>query len=120
MSLRVLLVDDDLDTSALVALQLRLHGLQVSHVSTTALALAIIPAFRPDAILLDAMLPGFSPRTSIARIRTAHPAPARLILASGLDSLILSELAGEFGAEVLMKPYNVDGLARSLLERRAP
>ena len=116
--LRVLLVDDDVTTSSLVERQLRLNGIRVSYAPSINVALATIPIVRPDVILLDVIFPDSTPRTSISRIRNAHPPPAQLVLVSGLDRLALAPLAQEFSADMLLKPYSVDELARLLLESR--
>lgn len=113
----VLLVDDDVSTSALVEFQLREHGIRVSYAASLSLALALIPAVLPDVVILDLILPETSPRTNVARVRHTHP--GRLILVTGVDTLLLSELAMEHRAEVLSKPYDVDQLARSLLAGKA-
>ena len=57
--LRVALVDDDDDLRAMVALSLRLsHGCAILSCASAEQALRELPAFHPDAILLDYMMPG--------------------------------------------------------------
>ena len=56
--LRVALVDDDDDLRAMVALSLKLsHGCALLSCASAEQALRELPAFRPDVIVLDYMMP---------------------------------------------------------------
>ena len=58
LPLRVALVDDDDDLRAMVALSLKLsHGCALLSCSSAAQALRELPAFQPDVIVLDYMMP---------------------------------------------------------------
>lgn len=121
MSLRVLLVDDDVATSVLVANELRKHGLRVSYAKTLHLALELIPNVKPDVVLLDLMLPDSTgKRSCVARVRAAHKAPRKLLLVTGLSGHEIIELAATYGAELVVKPYDVDELAKKLLAGLPP
>ena len=57
--LRVALVDDDDDLRAMVALSLKLtHGCAMLSCASAEQALRDLPAFHPDVIVLDYMMPG--------------------------------------------------------------
>lgn len=121
MSLRVLLVDDDVATSVLVANELRKHGLRVSYANTLHLALELIPNVKPDVVLLDLMLPDSTgKRSCIARVRAAHKAPRKLLLVTGLSGEDILALSEEHGSELVVKPYDVDKLAMKLLSGPPP
>ncbi len=56
--LRVVLVEDDVRLARLTAQYLESHGVEVTPVARGDLALAEVLRVRPDAVLLDLMLPG--------------------------------------------------------------
>lgn len=60
MSHRILVVDDEPDITALVAFHLARAGFRVSTASTGRDALTSAREERPDLVVLDLMLPGFS------------------------------------------------------------
>ncbi len=53
----ILVVEDDFDTCALIALKLRSHGFDVRTATNGEEALAEIAAARPDLVVLDIMMP---------------------------------------------------------------
>jgi len=55
---RVLIVDDETGIRRFLRVSLEAHGYSVNEASTGEEALQIVPAFRPDLILLDLGLPG--------------------------------------------------------------
>ena len=57
-SLRVLVVEDNVDAGDSLSMLLRLYGHEVQVARTGPTALEMAPAFRPDVILLDIGLPG--------------------------------------------------------------
>ena len=57
-SLRVLVVEDNVDAADSLSMLLRLYGHQVQVARTGPTALEIAPAFRPEVVLLDIGLPG--------------------------------------------------------------
>ncbi len=73
---KILCVEDEPDIQAVarVALEL-LGGFQVRICANGQEALTTVPAFAPDLILLDVMMPGMDGPTTLARLR-ADPASA--------------------------------------------
>lgn len=57
-SLRVLVVEDNVDAADSLSLLLRLHGHEVQVARTGPMALTMAPTFRPNVVLLDIGLPG--------------------------------------------------------------
>ena len=55
--LRVLIVDDEAGIRGFLRASLEAHGYSVNEASTGEEALQVVPAFRPDLILLDLGLP---------------------------------------------------------------
>jgi two-component system, OmpR family, phosphate regulon response regulator PhoB len=66
---RVLVIEDERDIAALVAYHLTKEGYRVRTADTGAEAVEAVSAERPDLILLDLNLPGFSGYDVLAEIR---------------------------------------------------
>ena len=66
---RVLLIEDEPNIATAIAFLLGRDGMRVSTHSDGATALAAIERHRPDAVVLDAMLPGRSGFDLLAAIR---------------------------------------------------
>ncbi|HSL10090.1 MAG TPA: response regulator [Actinomycetota bacterium] len=69
MSPRVLLVDDDPVILRLLEVNFRLDGFEVSTASHGGEALDRVRELRPDAVVLDVMMPGFDGYEVANRIR---------------------------------------------------
>lgn len=67
--LRILVVEDNIDSGDSLSLLLRLHGHEVMVARTGPTALAVSPAFRPELILMDIGLPGMDGYTVARRLR---------------------------------------------------
>ena len=68
-SLRVLVVEDNVDAGDALSLLLRLHGHEVQLARSGETALKIASAFRPDLVLLDIGLPGMDGYQVAKRLR---------------------------------------------------
>ena len=68
-SLRVLVVEDNVDAADSFSLLLRLYGHEVQLARTGPTALEMAPAFRPDVVLLDIGLPGMDGYQVAKRLR---------------------------------------------------
>lgn len=58
MPKRIIIVDDEPDFRMILTRRLISHGYLVLSASSSADLLAKLPSFRPDAILLDVLMPG--------------------------------------------------------------
>ena len=107
---RILIVDDDLDLSSMLATYLEGHGLTASVLNHGNGLDATLAQSAPDLLILDVMLPG-EDGLSIAR-RLAGTLPILMLSAKGED---IDRILGlEFGADdYLAKPFN----PRELLAR---
>lgn len=75
---RILLVEDEPDIRTVAQLSLTaLGGFTVECCASGAEALARIPDFRPDMVLLDVMMPGMDGPSTLGRLR-ADSATARI------------------------------------------
>jgi CheY-like chemotaxis protein len=66
---RVLVVDDDPDGRALVALLLELNGAEVTAVASGVEALAAVPTARPDVLVSDLGMPGLDGFELLRQVR---------------------------------------------------
>jgi DNA-binding response OmpR family regulator len=80
MSPRVLLVDDDPVILRLLEVNFRLDGFDVSTASHGIEALERVRAQRPDAVVLDVMMPGLDGYQVAARIREDAELAATLVV----------------------------------------
>jgi DNA-binding response OmpR family regulator len=66
---RILVVDDDVDSAASLALLLRTRGNEISMAHDGLAAVSAVEAFRPHVVLLDLSLPGLDGIETGRRIR---------------------------------------------------
>jgi DNA-binding response OmpR family regulator len=105
---RVLIVDDEPHVRELLRDFLGGEGYLVETVETGAKALDAVPAFQPDVILVDMLMPGLSGTDVLLALRRAG-VTVPVILVSGHHA----ELAeGFFG--ILRKPFNLRAMAALL------
>jgi DNA-binding response OmpR family regulator len=102
----VLVIDDDASTRACIAGELTRAGYMVAHAATGEDGLEEAMRFRPDAIVLDLMLPelsGFSVARIVRSLESLRSVP--IIAVSGLVSGPLRDEALAAGCDVfLAKP----------------
>ena len=77
--LRVLVVDDEVNIAELISMALRYEGWQVEAAHTGAKAVAAAKDLRPDAVVLDMMLPDFDGLEVLRRMRAHRPRRARAV-----------------------------------------
>jgi DNA-binding response OmpR family regulator len=119
----LLVVDDDVELSAMVALLLEREGWAVHTVLTGGDGERALAQQRPDAVLLDVMLPDANGFDLCRRWRAAHPALGLLMFTARGDPMD-RVLGLEIGADdYLGKPFEPRELVarvRALLRRQAP
>lgn len=119
---RILLADDDRDFCALLGEYLQRQGFDVDAVHDGAAALERVAADRPDALVLDVMMPALDGFQVLERLRPAHTVPVLMLTARGED---VDRIVGlEMGADdYLPKPANPRELLarlRAVLRRASP
>jgi signal transduction histidine kinase/ActR/RegA family two-component response regulator len=115
---RVLLVDDNADASASLALVLRLRGHEVATAADGPEALQLAHSFRPEVVLLDLGLPGMDGCEVARRLRgTAETAGVHLVALTGHGQEEDRRRAREAGcAAHLVKPTDLDEIERVLAD----
>jgi signal transduction histidine kinase/ActR/RegA family two-component response regulator len=109
----VLLVEDDLTVATLTTEMLRSIGYAVLHVKSAAAALDALAAGRTiDVVFSDVMMPGGMSGVDLAReVRRRRP-DLPVVLTTGY--IEVARTAMTEGLQVLVKPYQLETLARIL------
>ncbi|MBM7089722.1 response regulator transcription factor [Streptomyces sp. NPDC012461] len=103
----VLVVEDEESITDVLAIALRYHRFDVMTAGTVREALALTEHTRPDAALLDVMLPDGDGRALGRELRTRRPELALVFLtARDAPAEIVGALA--FGDDYITKPFNID------------
>ena len=114
---RVLLVDDEDDIRLVARASLeRLAGWEVLAASSGADGLALARAERPDAVILDVMMPGMDGPATLAELR-ADPATADIpvvFLTAKVQAAERRRLEELGAAGVVAKPFDPMSLAAEL------
>jgi two-component system, OmpR family, response regulator len=120
---RILVVDDEQSLADLIAMALRYERFEVEVAYTGRAALAAVPAFAPDLVVLDIMLPdldGFE----VAR-RLGADAPTTRILFLSARTEVEDKVRGLTlgGDDYMTKPFSIEELVariRAVLRRTRP
>jgi DNA-binding response OmpR family regulator len=122
MTPRVLIIDDDERLAAMLRSYLEPRGYAVLHRPDLAGGLAQVRLGKPDAVILDVMLPDGDGLAGLRQIRAGSDVPVIMLTARGEDTDRIVGL--ELGADdYLPKPFNPRELVARLaavLRRRAP
>ncbi len=118
---RILVVDDEPNLLAAIVGLLAARGFAASGCATGEEAIAIQPKLRPDAVVLDIMLPGLSGHETFTRLRELDPSLAGVFITAhgSVPSAVAAIRSG--GYDYLIKPFDNDHLVLTVersLERR--
>ncbi len=117
--MRVLVVDDNMDTAESMALLVRGLGHEVDFATSGRVALQVARAFRPNIVFLDLGLPDVDGCELASQLRgEAHASSTRIITVTGSGRLDDRERALRSGCDdYVVKPLDV-GFLTSLLGNR--
>lgn len=114
---RVLYIEDDPDIREVATMALELMGgFELCVCASGSAALAEGPAFAPDLILLDVMMPGMDGPTTLARLRES-PALAEtpvVFMTAKVQSHEVAALRAMGALDVIAKPFDLMQLASRL------
>jgi two-component system, OmpR family, response regulator len=118
--LRVLVVDDEANLAELLAMALRLEGWEISVALTGSKAVSAAKRDRPDAVVLDMMLPDFDGLEVLRRIRNiVSDVPVLFLTArDSVEDRVAGLTAG--GDDYVTKPFSLEEVVarlRGLLRR---
>jgi two-component system, OmpR family, response regulator len=119
-AIRVLVVDDESSLSDLLSMALRYEGWEVRTAADGGSALRAARDFRPDAVVLDVMLPDFDGLEVLRRMRSDTPDVPVLFLTArdAVEDRVAGLTAG--GDDYVTKPFSLEELVarlRGLLRR---
>ncbi|MBD8870539.1 response regulator transcription factor [Nocardioides donggukensis] len=118
--LRVLVVDDEQNIAELISMALRYEGFETQQAHTGSRAVAAAKDFRPDAVVLDMMLPDFDGLEVLRRLRGLTPDVPVVFLTArdSVEDRVAGLTAG--GDDYVTKPFSLEELVarlRGLLRR---
>ena len=115
-SIRVLLIDDEVDYTATLGKRLDRRGSSIRTVGGGAEALAALAAEEAEVVLLDIKMAGMDGIKTLQEIKRCHPAVEVIMLTAHANTdIVISSLAmGAF--DYLLKPVNLDDLAAKIEE----
>ncbi len=97
---KILLVEDDSALASVYRSRLELEGFEVDHVANGELALSKIMEFKPDLVVLDAMMPKINGFDVLDIIRnTPETTNVRVIMLTALSQPKDKERAESLGAD---------------------
>ncbi|AXX29100.1 response regulator transcription factor [Actinosynnema pretiosum subsp. pretiosum] len=117
---RVLVVDDESTLAELMTMALRMEKWEVRTALDGTSAVRVAREFRPDAVVLDVMLPDFDGLEVLRRMRTEAPTLPVLFLTAkdAVEDRIAGLTAG--GDDYVTKPFSLEEVVlrlRALLRR---
>jgi len=119
--LRVLVVDDEVNIAELISMALRYEGWETAQAHTGTKAVSAAKDFRPDAVVLDLMLPDFDGLEVLRRMRGHQPDVPVLFLTArdSVEDRVAGLTAG--GDDYVTKPFSLEEVVARLrgLMRRA-
>lgn len=110
--LRVLVVDDNADAADALGQLLTLHGSDVRVAYDAAVAVDLLPSFKPAWVLLDIGMPGIDGYEACRRMRAHYGGDLRIIALTGWGQESDRQRAAEAGFDAhLTKPVDLMRLA---------
>ncbi|MEV0962502.1 MULTISPECIES: response regulator transcription factor [unclassified Streptomyces] len=111
---RVLVVDDESSLTELLSMALRYEGWEARSAGDGAGAVRAARAFRPDAVILDVMLPDMDGLTVLGRLRRELPDVPVLFLTArdAVEDRIAGLTAG--GDDYVTKPFSLEEVVARL------
>ena len=112
--LRVLVVDDEENIAELLRMALRYEGWQVTTAGSGSEAVRAAREVRPDAIVLDMMLPDYDGLEVMRRIRSEYPNVPVIFLTAkdSVEDRIGGLTAG--GDDYVTKPFSLEEVVARL------
>jgi len=113
-AVRVLVVDDEATLSDLLSMALRYEGWEVRTAADGMSAVRAAREFRPDAVVLDVMLPDFDGLEVLRRMRGETPDVPVLFLTAkdSVEDRVAGLTAG--GDDYVTKPFSLEELVARL------
>ena len=112
--MRVLIVDDDRDVREVLVETFRLAGFDVLAAANGLEALLYVKRERPDAVVLDLMMPRLGGVEALKRIRSYNPGIRVLVVTGNIDPELQRQATAAGAAAVFTKPVPAATLVAAL------
>jgi CheY-like chemotaxis protein len=112
--MRVLIVDDDRDVRDVLVESFRLAGFDVLAAANGLEALLSVKRERPDAVVLDLMMPRLGGVEALKRIRSYNPGIRVLVVTGNVDPELQRQATAAGAAGVFTKPVPASTLVAAL------
>jgi CheY-like chemotaxis protein len=117
---RILVVDDDEGVRGLFHVILSGAGYEVKVARDGAEALAVLPSWKPDVVLMDIVMPNREGIETIREMRRLHANLPIIAMSGAMQSDIYLRLAAVLGAgSTLAKPVSPGELLRAVAAARS-
>ncbi|MBR7831342.1 response regulator transcription factor [Actinospica sp. MGRD01-02] len=103
---KILVVEDEPTLADAVLARLNAAGFETAYAATGPAAIEAARAEKPDALVLDVMLPGFDGLEVCRRIQAEQPLPVLMLTARDAESDLLAGL-GAGADDYLTKPFSM-------------
>ena len=113
MAKRILVTEDDREIRLALVDMLELSGYEVRAASHGLAALAVLDTWRPDAIVLDLLMPEMDGSSFLAALAERGQADIPVLLLSALRDLASRATALPVAA-IIAKPFDMDDLLGAL------
>jgi DNA-binding response OmpR family regulator len=122
MTLRALLIDDDVRLAELLRAYLAPHDVTLAHATDGARGLALVDSGGIDVVLLDIMMPGLDGLEVLRRLRAKSALPVVMLTARGdeTDRVVGLELGADDYLAKPASPRELLARIRAVLRRVAP
>ncbi len=107
----VLVVDDEPRVLKFIEVSLRLHGFEVTTLTSGKEALEQVDSLNPDIILLDIVMPEVDGNEFLKRLRTFTQLP---VIAFSADSINRYKAIGNGADDFVTKPFNPEDVAERI------
>ena len=113
---RLLVVDDELETTDYLKDYFKSRGLEVLSTNSGEESLKLLSSFQPAIVLLDIRLEGSISGIEVLRRAKAAKTKAQIVVVTAVEDENVAEMARGLGADgYLTKPFSLDALEREVL-----
>ena len=113
--MKVLVVDNEQAFASILADHLRECGIEAKSVYSGNEALASVPTFRPDVMIVDLQMPDMSGLDVLSQVKILDPT-IEVILLTGNGSFDIGIASMQLGAyDYVLKPVDLDQLLEIIL-----
>ena len=114
---KVIVVDDDIDTAETFAEHLMLKGIQVLDIGLNGQkAVDLYSEFHPDVVLMDVMMPDSDGFYGLQMIREIDPDAKIIFVTADLQSETENRLIENNASAIIYKPYEIEHVIKTINE----